>query len=148
MYVNYKQEFTCDYNYITWWWLRSLADVNEFYCCPLGLLFIRISVEPQKEIKLKRTWLRDKWWCTNLPKLYWLSQWLIVYFFLSFKGIGGTLLNGLIGGIGSAGQGFGGIGGGYGSRCPLCDSSVFEYCSHKLLHDACCCNGGWWSYNN
>ncbi|XP_014294700.1 uncharacterized protein [Halyomorpha halys] len=24
-------------------------------------------------------------------------------------------------------------------RCPYCDSSVFEYCSDKLLHDACCC---------
>ena len=23
--------------------------------------------------------------------------------------------------------------------CPLCDSSVFSYCSDKLLHDACCC---------
>ncbi|XP_039283332.1 uncharacterized protein LOC111055901 isoform X2 [Nilaparvata lugens] len=24
-------------------------------------------------------------------------------------------------------------------RCPLCDSSVYSYCSDKLLHDACCC---------
>ncbi|XP_066995894.1 uncharacterized protein [Anabrus simplex] len=24
--------------------------------------------------------------------------------------------------------------------CPLCDSSVFSYCTEKLLHDACCCN--------
>ncbi|KAK7866119.1 hypothetical protein R5R35_011635 [Gryllus longicercus] len=26
------------------------------------------------------------------------------------------------------------------SRCPLCDSSVFGYCSEKLLHDYCCCH--------
>lgn len=25
------------------------------------------------------------------------------------------------------------------SKCPLCDSSVYSYCSDKLLHDACCC---------
>ncbi|XP_050530836.1 uncharacterized protein LOC126899737 [Daktulosphaira vitifoliae] len=25
------------------------------------------------------------------------------------------------------------------NRCPLCDSSVYSYCSDKLLHDACCC---------
>ncbi|XP_075157265.1 uncharacterized protein LOC142230508 [Haematobia irritans] len=24
--------------------------------------------------------------------------------------------------------------------CPLCDSSVYSYCSHKLLHDTCCCD--------
>ncbi|XP_015589117.1 uncharacterized protein LOC107264876 [Cephus cinctus] len=24
-------------------------------------------------------------------------------------------------------------------KCPLCDSSVYPYCSEKLLHDACCC---------
>lgn len=24
-------------------------------------------------------------------------------------------------------------------RCPLCDSSIYPYCSEKLLHDACCC---------
>ncbi|XP_046401565.1 uncharacterized protein LOC124167630 [Ischnura elegans] len=24
-------------------------------------------------------------------------------------------------------------------RCPLCDASVYPYCSEKLLHDACCC---------
>lgn len=23
--------------------------------------------------------------------------------------------------------------------CPYCDSSVYSYCSDKLLHDACCC---------
>ncbi|XP_014247257.1 uncharacterized protein LOC106665383 [Cimex lectularius] len=23
--------------------------------------------------------------------------------------------------------------------CPYCDSSVFGYCTDKLLHDACCC---------
>jgi len=26
-----------------------------------------------------------------------------------------------------------------GYRCPLCDSSIYPYCSEKLLHDACCC---------
>ncbi|KAF2884689.1 hypothetical protein ILUMI_21486 [Ignelater luminosus] len=25
-------------------------------------------------------------------------------------------------------------------RCPLCDSSVFSYCTDKLFHDSCCCN--------
>ncbi|CAH1123782.1 unnamed protein product [Ceutorhynchus assimilis] len=25
-------------------------------------------------------------------------------------------------------------------RCPLCDSSVYDYCSEKLFHDSCCCN--------
>ncbi|XP_047369641.1 uncharacterized protein LOC124957054 isoform X2 [Vespa velutina] len=24
-------------------------------------------------------------------------------------------------------------------KCPLCDSSIYPYCSEKLLHDACCC---------
>nr|CAI5829751.1 unnamed protein product [Callosobruchus analis] len=24
-------------------------------------------------------------------------------------------------------------------QCPLCDSSVYSYCSEKLLHDSCCC---------
>ncbi|KAI4495650.1 hypothetical protein M0802_008485 [Mischocyttarus mexicanus] len=24
-------------------------------------------------------------------------------------------------------------------RCPLCDISIYPYCSEKLLHDACCC---------
>ncbi|XP_068619267.1 uncharacterized protein [Battus philenor] len=23
--------------------------------------------------------------------------------------------------------------------CPLCDSSVYSYCSYKQAHDACCC---------
>ncbi|XP_047505147.1 calcium-binding protein P-like [Pieris napi] len=23
--------------------------------------------------------------------------------------------------------------------CPLCDSSVYSYCSHKQTHDSCCC---------
>ncbi|BES90569.1 Hypothetical protein NTJ_03377 [Nesidiocoris tenuis] len=23
--------------------------------------------------------------------------------------------------------------------CPYCDSSVYGYCTDKLLHDACCC---------
>lgn len=63
--------------------------------------------------------------------------------FILFKsGIGETLLNGLIGGLVPPGSLGIGQGGGYGGRCPLCDSSVFEYCSHKLLHDGCCCNGG------
>ncbi|XP_060533155.1 uncharacterized protein LOC132706084 [Cylas formicarius] len=25
-------------------------------------------------------------------------------------------------------------------RCPICDSSVFSYCSDKLFHDSCCCH--------
>ncbi|KAF7265172.1 uncharacterized protein LOC143196241 [Rhynchophorus ferrugineus] len=25
-------------------------------------------------------------------------------------------------------------------RCPICDSSVYGYCSDKLFHDSCCCN--------
>ncbi|XP_063905221.1 uncharacterized protein LOC135124232 [Zophobas morio] len=25
-------------------------------------------------------------------------------------------------------------------RCPLCDSSVYSYCSEKLFHDSCCCH--------
>ncbi|KAF5292772.1 hypothetical protein FQA39_LY13817 [Lamprigera yunnana] len=25
-------------------------------------------------------------------------------------------------------------------NCPLCDSSVFSYCSEKLFHDSCCCS--------
>lgn len=28
---------------------------------------------------------------------------------------------------------------GFRRRCPVCDSSVFSYCSDKLLHDSCCC---------
>ncbi|XP_030382194.1 uncharacterized protein LOC115629779 [Scaptodrosophila lebanonensis] len=24
--------------------------------------------------------------------------------------------------------------------CPLCDASVYSYCSHKVVHDACCCD--------
>ncbi|XP_016925576.2 sulfur globule protein CV1 [Drosophila suzukii] len=60
-----------------------------------------------------------------------------------------------------AGAGFGGLGPGTGSGigsgvagfpgqgygpppqqpgCPLCDSSVYSYCSHKMVHDACCCD--------
>ncbi|XP_017063590.1 uncharacterized protein LOC108102896 [Drosophila eugracilis] len=27
-----------------------------------------------------------------------------------------------------------------GGGCPLCDSSVYSYCSHKMVHDACCCD--------
>lgn len=26
--------------------------------------------------------------------------------------------------------------------CPLCDTSVYSYCSDRLAHDACCCNRG------
>lgn len=71
----------------------------------------------------------------------------LVFFQLYIEtGAGGSLLNGLLrsfpgSGPGLTGPGIGGAGG-YGSNCPLCDSSVFEYCSHKMLHDACCCNGG------
>lgn len=25
-------------------------------------------------------------------------------------------------------------------QCPLCDSSVYSYCSEKLFHDSCCCH--------
>ncbi|GAB0096512.1 uncharacterized protein DMENIID0001_120360 [Sergentomyia squamirostris] len=25
-------------------------------------------------------------------------------------------------------------------KCPLCDSSVYAYCSDQLFHDACCCD--------
>ncbi|CAH0551670.1 unnamed protein product [Brassicogethes aeneus] len=25
-------------------------------------------------------------------------------------------------------------------RCPVCDSSVYSYCSDKLFHDSCCCH--------
>ncbi|KAH8375792.1 hypothetical protein KR200_010507 [Drosophila serrata] len=52
---------------------------------------------------------------------------------------------------GGFGPGFGpgqgsGPGAGFGyvppsqSGCPLCDSSVYSYCSHKMVHDACCCD--------
>ncbi|BFG01481.1 POU domain class 4 transcription factor 1 [Drosophila madeirensis] len=34
----------------------------------------------------------------------------------------------------------GGGGGGGGGGCPLCDSSVYSYCSHKMVHDSCCCD--------
>ncbi|XP_053613422.1 uncharacterized protein LOC128676962 isoform X2 [Plodia interpunctella] len=30
--------------------------------------------------------------------------------------------------------------------CPLCDSSVYSYCSKKQAHDACCCNSGVFGY--
>lgn len=26
--------------------------------------------------------------------------------------------------------------------CPLCDSSVYSYCSYKQAHDSCCCGNG------
>ncbi|KAL1514025.1 hypothetical protein ABEB36_003352 [Hypothenemus hampei] len=25
-------------------------------------------------------------------------------------------------------------------QCPICDSSVYGYCSEKLFHDSCCCH--------
>ncbi|XP_041969060.1 uncharacterized protein LOC121725933 isoform X2 [Aricia agestis] len=29
-------------------------------------------------------------------------------------------------------------------NCPLCDSSVYDYCSYKQAHDSCCCeNSGY-----
>lgn len=41
---------------------------------------------------------------------------------------------------------FGYPGGGYPGNnypgpqgCPICDSSVYSYCSHRLVHDSCCC---------
>ncbi|KAB0804013.1 hypothetical protein PPYR_00983 [Photinus pyralis] len=24
--------------------------------------------------------------------------------------------------------------------CPICDSSVYGYCSEKMFHDSCCCS--------
>lgn len=64
-------------------------------------------------------------------------------------GVGGNLINSLIrnivpgAGLGLGGYGPSGIGpSGSGGGCPLCDSSVYSYCSGKALHDACCCNGG------
>ncbi|CAD7085220.1 unnamed protein product [Hermetia illucens] len=29
----------------------------------------------------------------------------------------------------------------YDDPCPLCDASVYSYCSYKMAHDACCCTG-------
>ncbi|XP_017055224.1 glycine-rich cell wall structural protein [Drosophila ficusphila] len=43
-----------------------------------------------------------------------------------------------MGGLGFPGQGYGPPGQQPG--CPLCDSSVYSYCSHKMVHDACCCD--------
>lgn len=67
--------------------------------------------------------------------------------------IGGGLINSLLKGgypnapvapVGPVGPG--GPGGAYpvaGAKgCPLCDTSVYTYCSNKMLHDAYCCNGG------
>lgn len=48
-------------------------------------------------------------------------------------GVGGPAVPGAVG-IPSNGIARGG--------CPLCDSSVYSYCSGKLIHDACCCSGG------
>ncbi|XP_057656972.1 uncharacterized protein LOC130894276 isoform X1 [Diorhabda carinulata] len=28
----------------------------------------------------------------------------------------------------------------YKRRCPLCDPSIYSYCTDKLFHDSCCCN--------
>ncbi|KAH8420404.1 hypothetical protein KR009_009904, partial [Drosophila setifemur] len=64
-------------------------------------------------------------------------------------GIGAGIGPGIGAGPGSAlfpGQGQGGFGYGPpqqqqpGGGCPLCDSSVYSYCSHKMVHDACCCD--------
>ncbi|XP_017111594.1 RNA-binding protein 12 [Drosophila elegans] len=60
-------------------------------------------------------------------------------------GIGPGLGPGSVpGASGYPGQGLG-PGPGYGPPqqqpgCPLCDSSVYTYCSHKMVHDACCCD--------
>ncbi|XP_011181983.1 uncharacterized protein LOC105211967 [Zeugodacus cucurbitae] len=42
----------------------------------------------------------------------------------------------------SGGGGGVGAGGGFNNfaGCPLCDSSVYSYCSQKMLHDGCCCD--------
>ncbi|KAH8267121.1 hypothetical protein KR018_008333, partial [Drosophila ironensis] len=74
------------------------------------------------------------------------------------QGFGNGLGNGVATGAGfGPGIGIGGGGGGalypgqgqpgfgYGPTpqqpgCPLCDSSVYSYCSHKMIHDACCCD--------
>lgn len=34
------------------------------------------------------------------------------------------------------------IGPAFKGGCPLCDRSVYGYCSSKMIHDACCCNAG------
>lgn len=76
-------------------------------------------------------------------------------FFLVFLEAGKSFVANLFGGftkndqeIGSSGPFPGAAGGpvmnqvaGRGG-CPLCDSSVYSYCSQKLAHDACCCNNG------
>ncbi|XP_039961839.1 uncharacterized protein LOC120775649 [Bactrocera tryoni] len=45
------------------------------------------------------------------------------------------------GGPSGAGGGVG-AGGGFNNfaGCPLCDASVYSYCSQKMLHDDCCCD--------
>ncbi|EDW72122.1 uncharacterized protein Dwil_GK10320 [Drosophila willistoni] len=63
-------------------------------------------------------------------------------------GLGGIGGNGGFGGgnaIGPGGFGYNPVG--YPPQqqqqppgCPLCDSSVYSYCSHKMIHDACCCD--------
>ncbi|KAH8368789.1 hypothetical protein KR084_004895 [Drosophila pseudotakahashii] len=69
----------------------------------------------------------------------------------------GNNLGPSFGASGAGAGGFGGLGAGaaggfpgqgYGPPqppvqqpgCPLCDSSVYSYCSHKMVHDACCCD--------
>ncbi|XP_016951702.1 keratin, type II cytoskeletal 3 [Drosophila biarmipes] len=60
-----------------------------------------------------------------------------------FGGLGPGAGSGI--GIGSGAGVAGFPGQGYGPPpqqpgCPLCDSSVYSYCSHKMVHDACCCD--------
>lgn len=50
--------------------------------------------------------------------------------FAQYPGAAGSIGGGPIPGI----QGRGG--------CPLCDSSVYSYCSDRMIHDGCCCNAG------
>lgn len=52
--------------------------------------------------------------------------------------IGGPGLGPGVGPIGGPSFGYPSLGGAQG--CPLCDSSVYSYCSHKMVHDACCCD--------
>ncbi|XP_011213629.2 uncharacterized protein LOC105233289 [Bactrocera dorsalis] len=45
------------------------------------------------------------------------------------------------GGPSGGGGGVGAVGGFNNfAGCPLCDASVYSYCSQKMLHDDCCCD--------
>lgn len=62
------------------------------------------------------------------------------------QGVGG-IIGGAGFGPGAGGNGGPGLGSSFGypapggaQGCPLCDSSVYSYCSHKMVHDACCCD--------